>query len=492
MHEVLCPLARAFARLVHRAPDAPALLNADGHVVATRSQLAAAAEGFARAVAEFVRPGTTAVLSLPNSGGLVQAFLGLRQRGARVALVDAAAPPEELARCAATVGARAIVATQDRLAQLGVVWSDGILALSAGPPFEEVALPAGTAVLKLTSGSTGTPRAIALSARQLLADSVQIIRTMGLYPSDVTLAAIPMTHSYGVGSCLVPALVAGTPLAFPTSALPGALAHTLQAARVTHFPAVPAMIRAVAAVATEATAASLRVCLAAGAPLSPADAEAFYRATGRTVHVFYGSSECGGITYDRRDLPAPPPGCVGTAMERVTVAVVGEEGQPLPPGREGRVLVRSRAVATGAVPPLDPDTLSPGRFLSGDLGTMDEDGRLTLRGRLAELLNVAGKKVHPDEVRRVIEGIPGVAAAAVVGLPDAHRGELVAAVVAVEGGAAVTVRAVLRACRTRLSPHKVPRRIVLVPSLPVTERGKLDRNEVLHLLTDRYARDEHP
>jgi len=482
MNDVPCPLLRAFHRLVRTAPEAPALLSADGRVLASRRQLAAAADAFAQAVAEFVRPGHVVALSLPNTCSFLPAFLGLRQRGARVALVDAAAPTEELARCAATVGARAIVASQERLAQLGVVWSDGVIALASGPPFEEVPLPPGTAVLKLTSGSTGAPRAVAVSARHLAADTVQIMRTMGVRPGDVTLAAIPLTHSYGIGSCLVPAILLGTPLAFPSSALPGALVHTLAAAGVQHFPAVPAMIRALATIATPEATATLRVCLTAGAPLAPADAAAFYRATGRVVHVFYGSSECGGITYDRRDETPSVPGYVGTAMERVTVEVVDEEGHPLPPGLEGRVLVRSRAVAAGTFPASPPEILAPGRFLTGDLGVLDDGGGLTLRGRVADILNVAGKKVHPDEVRRVVEAIPGVRAAAVVGLPDAHRGDLVAAVVAVDEAAGLSVRAILAACRARLSPHKVPRRVVLVPELPLSDRGKLRRDELLRLL----------
>ncbi len=483
MNEVRCPLVRAFRRLAASAPQAPLLLGPDGEVVARRGELAAAAAGLARTLAERIRPGATVVLSLPNAGGLVPAFLALRELGARVALVDAAAPMHELARCAATVGAQTIVASQERLAQLGVVWSDGQLALAAGPPLEPVALPPRAAVLKLTSGSTGQPRAVAVTARQLVADTVKILHTMGVRPEDVTLAAIPMTHSYGLGSCLIPALIAGTPLALPSSALPGALAHTLAAARVAHFPAVPAMIRALATLATPQATAWLRVCLAAGAPLLPADAEAFRRATGTAVHVFYGSSECGGITYDRSEAPRESAGYVGTAMEGVVVKVVDEAGRALPPGVEGRVLVRSRSVAAGTVPPSDPAVFAPGRFLTGDLGVLDEAGRLTLTGRVADLLNVAGKKVHPDEVRRVLEALPGVVGAAVLGLPDPHRGELVAAVVAVEPAAGLTVRAVLSACRQRLSPHKVPRRIVFVRELPVSERGKLRRDELLRLLT---------
>ncbi len=113
---------------------------------------------------------------------------------------------------------------------------------------------------------------------------------------------------------------------------------------------------------------------------------------------------------------------------------------------------------------------------------LDGQGRLTLTGRVGEYLNIAGKKVHPEEVRRVLEEIPGVESAVVAGLPDPHRGQLVAAVVVAERGVALTVHAVLAGCRARLAPHKIPRRVVIVDELPTSERGKVRKEVVMRLL----------
>jgi long-chain acyl-CoA synthetase len=147
------------------------------------------------------------------------------------------------------------------------------------------------------------------------------------------------------------------------------------------------------------------------------------------------------------------------------------------------VRVVSRAAALAFLPPPDdPRALEPGRFLTGDLGRLDAAGRLTLTGRVAVELNVAGKKVHPEEVRRVLLELPGVRGAVVVGVPDPHRGQLVAALIETERDSGLSVHAVLQACRGRLAPHKVPRRVVLVDRLPTSERGKLRRDEVLKLL----------
>jgi long-chain acyl-CoA synthetase len=476
------PLGRRFLRLAGLEAGTPALLGADGSVAATRGDLARAALGVRDAVARCAPPAPV-VLWLPNGAPFVAAFAGVNLAGRPAGLVDAAATREEIERSAAVIGARSLLTSAERAERWAVAWRGDGLALAVLDPGATVPLPERTAVLKLTSGSSGTPRAIALSSRQLVADTVQIFRTMGVGGDDVTLAAIPLSHSYGVGSCLVPLLLAGTPLVFPASTLPAAMAEALSRARVVHFPAVPAMVRAIATLGDLPRLDALRVALSAGAPLAPADAAAFHAATGRKVHVFYGSSECGGITYHRGEAPVHDEGAVGTALAGVTVEVVDGDGRSLPAGAEGRVHVLSRAVALAILPaPDDPRTLSPGRFLTGDLGRLDAAGRLTLTGRVAEELNVAGKKVHPEEVRRVLLELPGVRGAAVVGVPDPHRGELVAALIETEPDSGLDVRTLLQACRARLAPHKVPRRIVLVDRLPLSERGKLRRDEVLKLL----------
>ena len=483
MPEAPCPIVRRFLGLARNAGGLPAVFGPDGEVVATRASLAAEIEVQRAAFAEIIAPRSTVVLSLPNGVELVRAFSALRLIPAGVALVDAAAPADEIERSAVAAGAGWVVATPERLAEGRVVLAGRTAAVAARPENEPIGLPRATAILKLTSGSTGLPRVVAVGSRQLAADTVQIMSTMGFGPTDVTIAAIPLTHSYGIGSCLIPLLLAGTPLAFPTCALPAALAHTLAAARVAHFPAVPAMIRTLATLEGLPELPDLTVCLAAGAPLAPQDAAAFHAVTGHKVHVFYGCSECGGITYDRTSEPVHMAGVVGTPMERVRVEVVYDQLRPVPVGTEGCVLVLSRSVALAELPQADNGgVIDAGRFLSGGLGVLDERGCLTLTGRVSESLNVAGKKVHPEEVRRVLEGIPGVRCAVVAGLPDQHRGQLVAAVVEAERGVALTVHSVLAGCRARLAPHKVPRRVIIVDRLPISERGKVRKEVVMQLL----------
>lgn len=480
-----CPLLQRFLKAASLKPERPALLGPRGEALATRGELAAAIAAVQESMATLLPPIRPVALSLPNGPELVTAFGALRALGLPVALVDAGSPPTELAAAAQAVGAVGVLTTAARLGSARPVWEHGVMTLGLREGTPPVELPPCTALLKLTSGSTGTPRAIAVGARELATDTVNIMHTMGLRADDVTLAAIPLTHSYGIGSCLVPLFLVGMPLAFPSSSLPPALAETLERAAVAHFPAVPAHVRALASLEEHLPPLpALRVCLTAGAPLLPADGEAFEALTGIRVNVFYGSSECGAITYETGTPVGRPPGMVGRPMRAVRVEVVDEALRPLPAGREGRVLIRSGAVARGTVPAADAGGLIGGnRFLAGDTGVLGGDGRLTLTGRVAEQLNVAGKKVHPDEVRRALEAIPGVRGAVVMGLPDANRGQLVAAVVAVDRAAGLTVPSLLAACRRVLAPHKLPRRLVLVDELPVSDRGKVRRDAVAALLT---------
>lgn len=430
--------------------------------------------------------GETVALCLPNGPSFLKAFAALRARGAVVALVDSASPLAELEAAATVVGASAVLTTPDRLARPDHLWPAHALGLARRSGAPRVGLPAGTHLLKLTSGSTGSPRAFAMGVRQVAADAVQVMRTMRIRPSAATLTVVPLSHSYGIGNCLGPFFVAGLPLVFPDTLLPAALLETLLGARVAHFPAVPPMVRALAGLRDVGSLPDLELILTAGTPLPPADGAAFYSATGHKVHVLYGSSEVGGICFDRVTIPGHPAGEVGSALERVAVDIVDGEGNVLPHGHEGRVRVRSLGAALGAVPGLeDPAILNGRTFLAGDLGVLDERGVLTLAGRVTDLINVAGKKVSPEEVRKALEAIPGVRSAAVVALPDPDRGQVVGAVVAVEASAALSAGQILSACRTRLAAYKLPRRLVVVDELPFSERGKIRRDAVLELLTRR-------
>jgi len=458
------PLLAAFAAL-RREQGAREIVVARGRTW-TVAQLDRAAEELARRLArDGFGAGDVLGLAAPPGPALLAGFLALRRIGAVGLLCDSARP------------------TADRLAALDRLGAAGFLAEATGwpdaaagwdlarrtPPARRRADPEWSAI-KLTSGTTGAPRGIAVTAAQLLADDAQLSATMGLGGDDRLLVAVPLAHSYGFSSLVLPALVRGATLVVPAEGSPlGALAAAAEHG-ATFFPTVPAWLGVyVRLAAPPALAPSVRLVVAAGAPLRPEVARDFRMRTGRPVHVFYGASECGGITYDR-DGDAAERGTVGRAVDGVALELDAESG---------RLVVRSPAAAAGYLPRADAD-LRDGVFRTSDLAVF-AGGEVRLLGRADDCVLVRGKSVNPREVESTLRGLVGVADAVVFGIdgPDGPR-TLLRAVVAAPGGGVDPAR-VLAHCRARLAEHKIPRSVVVVAELPRTGRGKLDRAALVAL-----------
>lgn len=467
------PLVDAFAALVERAAASPLVVSPERTVTVGELDAAAEAAGRGLAASPALSPNSLVGLLARNGPGFLASFLALRRAGLAVLLLDPLAPESENRRIARALDAAALLHCRTGWPVDEADWHLTLLDSS-----EPVTLP-GIAAVKLTSGSTGLPRGIATPAAALLADEAALAASMGIRTDDRLLAAIPLSHSYGLSSLALPALVRGTVLAMPERAgllEPFAVAES---ERATVFPTTPAYLEGVLRLShPPALPASLRLVITAGAPLRPATARRFRETFGQPVHVFYGASECGGICYDRRG-DAGERGTVGTPVDGVRITLLPAENGC----GEGTVAIESPAVAAGYLPEPGP-RLAGGRFVASDRGAwVEESGEpeLMLRGRLDDLINVRGKKVDPREVEQVLCQLPGVTEAAVLGVTVLGReDEIVRAVVACLPGA-LTSEQVATWCREHLATHKVPRSIVLVETLPRTSRGKLDRSALQSL-----------
>jgi long-chain acyl-CoA synthetase len=315
--------------------------------------------------------------------------------------------------------------------------------------------------------------------QQLIADASHIVEAMGIRPDDTQIAIIPLSHAYGLSVLLLPALLQGTALVLRESFVP----HQLPTDAVTHrariFPGVPYMFEYfIAHPPPGGWPAGLERLISAGARLDPATIRRFHELFGVKIHTFYGATETGGIAFDNGDDPFDND-TVGHPLSGVTISLKHDDDAP--PGA-GRVHVQSSAVATGYLTQ-GGDSLSGGGFLTGDFGTFDACGRLKLLGRASSFVNVAGRKVEPDEVERVLRSMPGVCDVRVVGAPDPQRGQqVVACVVTSNGGDRLTAIDVRRFCSGRLAPHKIPRTVIFLESIPITARGKTDRNALARVV----------
>lgn len=423
-----------FVSLVEDAPGAAALIDGQTGAVTTREALLARADEIASRFADGgLRARDAMALQLPNSVEFVAAFLAAAKLDLVVFPIDRDATEGEVAKIVDHFGIR-----------------------GRG----RAALPANARLVKLTSGSTGLPKGIVTTDANLLADCANICASMGIRADDVNLGAIPFSHSYGFSNLVMPLIAQGTAIVVSNDYLPQSLVELANAHRCTVAPLIP-MVFEHLAVAAHGSFETVRTFISAGAPLPPSTSRKFRERFGIDVHSFYGCSECGGITYDRRGA-AVERGTVGSALDGVTLATDAK-----------KLSVRSGSVAAGYL--LDANTFQPfadGTFVTDDL-VEQRDGEIALTGRSSDLINTAGKKVNPREVEAVILQIDGVREAKVYGEAAGARGEVVAAAIVARPD--VTRELVREFCRARLSLHKVPRIVKLIDAMPVDERGKVKR-----------------
>ncbi|MCU0258791.1 MAG: acyl--CoA ligase [Solirubrobacteraceae bacterium] len=470
-------------RALQAAPDALLLLR-PGAPATTRALLSVLAAGAASRLAGAGLPqGALVVYSAPNGSAFLAGLIALWERGLVPALADGGAPDEELLSVARGLGAAAVVRCAEpwpaSLAEPGALAVRTVVAPHAARAAAVQAELSDAVAVKLSSGTTGDPKGVLASGAALIADDDQLTRSMGLVAEDRIVAAVPLSHSYGLSSVALPALRRGTPLIFPGT---DGLFAALDAARqfdATFLPTVPAFISALVELGSPPPwPPSLRLVITAGASLAPAAARRFRAIYGRGVHTFYGASECGGIAFDRRG-DAAERGMIGTAVDGVTIELAPEDDAP---EGAGRVVVRSPAVTSGYLPEPGP-RLRAGVFRTGDWGRLVE-GELQLAGRADAWINVRGKKVDPAEVERILAAMPGVDEVVVLALRDPATGtERVAAAIGTR--AELSWNAVRAYCVERLAAHKAPRAIAFFEALPRSTRGKLDRRAILARFADR-------
>jgi acyl-coenzyme A synthetase/AMP-(fatty) acid ligase len=285
---------------------------------------------------------------------------------------------------------------------------------------------------------------------------------MGLRAGDRNLGLIPLGHSYGLGNLVLPLLIRGTSLVLAREFVPQQILPWMERYEVTVLPSVPAIYRLLAHLPGRGKPPTWRLAISAGAMLSPSIAQEFHQRFGLKLHNFYGSSETGGICYDRTGAATLSGRSVGKPLQGVTVSI----------GAGGKVKVRSRAVVTGRKA-----SGACSRILE-DLGEWTKQKELRLLGRAQPMANVAGRKVNPLEVEQLLRGMPGVNEAWVGVFQDRRGRDYLGAAVETEQAGPV----VQRNLEKLLPTWKWPRAYTVKKILPRTERGKLDRVKLQQVL----------
>jgi acyl-CoA synthetase (AMP-forming)/AMP-acid ligase II len=429
------------ATLAERADDA-AIFDTRGAVLRSFADIAREAAGYAEELLGDFAPGEVVAIAVGNHPAWAALLLACLQRE----LVVLPLEQEREAACS-LCHARAMIDGELRLTSVEaapVDWGEHAPVL-----------------LKLTSGTTATPRAIRFRSAQLLADCVQICETMGISERDLNFAVIPLSHSYGFSNLITPLIVRGVPMVLSSDRMPRAVLDDIARTDATVFPGMPVFFHAFCEMPSASPMPKLRLCISAGAPLPLPVGQKFRDRFGLTIHSFYGSSECGGICYDR-EARLIEPGFIGEAMNGVDLTLCDD----------GRIEVRSAAVGDGYFPEPDEARLTSGRFVPDDLLARSGNG-FRIVGRNSEVINVAGKKVHPAEIEAVLLAHNAVREAAVFARESSLRNEEIAACIVATSG--IGEADLLDFCRARLSSWQVPRRIFFLSEMPVNERGKISR-----------------
>ncbi len=428
-------------RIVAQDPAAPAVIDAATARRWSRADLAAAVADWRAALPPAVQIAGRGVLMVArNSPEWLACWLALQEAGAIPAAMDPDEPDE--AQCAAA-------------RRIGAAWR------WRGGELEPLPTPAGSrrrkgaCLFKLTSGSTGTPRALLFTDDQMIADGRQICVSMGIGPADVNFAVIPLGHSYGLGNLVLPLVLQGTAIVIGSGPLPQIMGDDVARWQPTVFPAVPALLRLLTLAEIPASAMnSVRLVISAGAALSSDLARAFAAKFAQPVHSFYGSSETGGICFDRTGDATVAGRSVGPPLDGVRLEF----------RRGGRFSVVSKAVQRR------------GQFIPPDRGELNALGELVLRGRVGRMIKVAGRRLDLAEVEQTLRAVPGVREAWACVHP--RKPDAVAAAV-VSDQAAGEIRAALGA---RVASWKIPDRLLALPDFPMTARGKLDTRALRSLL----------
>jgi acyl-CoA synthetase (AMP-forming)/AMP-acid ligase II len=436
--------------------------------------------------------GDAVALVLPNGLELLVLCLALARAGLVAAPLNPTSSVSELRGLITELEARAIVTrdgngvVREATAGLavstwtssveppGVVRLTGIQKASRGalgePNADDVAF------FLHTSGTAGRPKVVPLTHANVLISARNIAAHYALTPADRSVVVLPLFHGHGLIGSALATLSSGGTVIVPPRFSASHFWQSFRQHRATWYSAVPTihqilLERADADGAPHSGARFIRSCSAAISPTVLGELEQRF---GAPVVEAYGLTEA---SHQIASNPLPPRvrkfGTVGFATG-TQIAIIDSRGHRLPPHSAGEVVVRGPTVMRGYRnnPAADAAAFVDGWLRTGDTGVVDDDGYLTLTGRIKEIINRGGEKISPAEIEAVLLAHPAVAEAVVFGEPDPKYGEEVEAAVVLKGD--TDAEALRSFCRERLADFKVPKVIRIVPRLPKNAMGKVD------------------
>jgi long-chain acyl-CoA synthetase len=471
-----------FGASVRRNPDGDIIRYFGGRI--TARELDELTGAFAVALRDLgVGRGDRVVLYLQNVPQFVIGMLATWKAGGVAVPVNPMYRSRELEAVLNDSGARVLVCLESlyRDVAADVVGGTGVTAVVTFGPDD-------TAFLTYTSGTTGPPKGAMNTHGNVVFNSQAYRQLCRLGPDDVVLGVAPLFHITGLIAGVTTSLLLGAPLVLAYRFEPSMMLQTIRDEQATFtVGSITVFIALMNAPDAERDAlASLTKIWSGGAPIPPSTVKAFQAQFGQYIHNIYGLTE---TTSPSHGVPsgatAPVDDAsgalsVGVPIFNTVVRIVGDDGQDLPPGEVGEIVTSGPMVVPGYwnKPEETEHALPGGALHTGDVGYMDAAGWFYIVDRKKDQINAGGYKVWPREVEDVLYQHEAVREAAVVGVPDAYRGETVKAYVSLRPGQTATAEELIAFCREQMAAYKYPRQVEFLDELPKTVSGKLLRREL--------------
>lgn len=436
-----------------------------------------------------VKDGAKVALLSPNSPDFIFAYWGITRARGVVVPINLMFTPEEIGYVLHNSGAEIMLVhpliaekfSTHMLLGLGVkqviVLDEETREMIEGskPLLAEDGGEEALAAILYTSGTTGKPKGAMLTHNNLVSDIISLVRSTVITPYDNFLCVLPMFHSFAWTVCVLLPLYCGAKTVVLGSFHPNETLNTIVNEKITFLLAVPPMFGILLRKAKRGQFKHIYVAVSGGAPLPKEIYYAFSKKFPINVVEGYGLTEAGPVVSINPVEGIKKAGSIGKALPDVEVIVGDEQGNEVPRGEIGEILVKGKNVmqgyyndeqATAAV-------FTNGWLRTGDMAYMDEDGYIFIVDRKKDLIIVSGFNVYPREIEVLLYGHPKIEEAAVIGIPDDTRGEAPKAFIVLKEGEEMDKKEVLEFLKPQLAQFKLPREIAFADSLPKNATGKI-------------------
>jgi long-chain acyl-CoA synthetase len=453
-----------------------------------------------------IKQGDNVAVMLPNCPEVLISYQGILRCGAVIVPLIPLMNEEELTHILGNSEATALITTCD-------IFQKNESLLRTIKPLKNIILvddhtPAGTlpfwslirdhsgtpdltaigeddlAVILYTAGTTSTPKGVILTHKNLYSNAVNASRAHGTQATDITLVALPLSHSFGITS-MNKAYIYGNLHVLMRKFQVEEAFKLIEKYKVTDFPGVPAMFITMlnSPDAEKYNLSSLKSCLSGAAPFPVANLLAFQKRFNCTVFEAYGLSEASPAVSTNYHNRATKPGSIGQPIPEVAVRIVNDQDQDVPLGEVGELLVKGPNVSSGyyKLPKETAKVFRNGWLHTGDMAKMDEEGYLYIVERKKDLIIRGGFNIYPRDIEEILYQHPAVKDAVAIGIPAPIMGEEIKVYVVLKEGITVIAEEILQYCQGHLAKYKWPKLIEFTNGLPRNPMGKILRKELRKL-----------